>query len=242
MKNNPVSTNSPSHFGRGLKGGAFYIIIVAAGSGTRMNNAVPKQFLELHGKPILMHSIEVFLQAIPQINIILVLPLPYRKQWETLCKKHNFTPPLQLADGGETRFHSVKNGLALVPEDTIVGIHDAARPLVNKQTIINTFETAKLKGNASPSIQINESIRELKDNNNKAIDRNTIFIIQTPQCFQSSLIKKAFLMEYRQTFTDDASVLEAMGEKINLIEGNRENIKITTPLDLIIAEAMMKNF
>ncbi len=204
-----------------------------------MNSLVPKQFLELHGKPILMHSIEVFSQAIPQINIILVLPLPYRKQWETLCQKHNFKIPLQLADGGETRFHSVKNGLALVPKDTIVGIHDAARPLVNKQTIINAFETAEQKGNASPAIQINESIREVKNSNNKAVDRSTIFIIQTPQCFQSSLIKKAFLQEYHHTFTDDASVLEAMGEKINLIEGNRENIKITTPQDLIIAEAIL---
>ncbi len=204
-----------------------------------MNTAIPKQFLELHGKPILMHSIEIFTKAIPEINIILVLPLPYRKQWETLCKKHNFTIPFQLADGGETRFHSVKNGLALVPENAVVGIHDAARPLVNLQTIINTFETAEQKGNASPAIQINESIRELKNNINKAVDRSAYFIVQTPQCFRSSLIKKAFLQEYHHTFTDDASVLEAMGEKINLIEGNRENIKITTPQDLIIAEAII---
>lgn len=207
-----------------------------------MNTAIPKQFLELHGKPILMHSIEIFAKAIPEINIILALPFPYRKQWETLCKKHNFILPFQLADGGETRFHSVKNGLALIPENAVVGIHDAARPLVNIQTIINAFETAEQKGNASPAIQINESIREVKDNNNKAIDRSSIFIIQTPQCFQSNLIKKAFLQEYRHSFTDDASVLEAMGEKINLIEGNRENIKITTPLDLIIAEAIMGLF
>jgi 2-C-methyl-D-erythritol 4-phosphate cytidylyltransferase len=219
-----------------------HIIIVAGGSGTRMNSAIPKQFLELHGKPILMHSIEIFAKAIPEINIVLVLPLPYRKEWETLCKKHNFTIPFNLTDGGETRFHSVKNGLALVPENTVVGIHDAARPLVNIQTILNAFETAEQNGNASPAIQINESIREVKDNNNKAIDRSTIFIIQTPQCFQSNLIKKAFLQEYRHSFTDDASVLEAMGDKINLIEGNRENIKITTPLDLIIAEAIMRLF
>lgn len=207
-----------------------------------MNTPIPKQFLELHGKPVLMHSIEIFAKAIPEINIILVLPLPYRKEWETLCKKHNFIIPFQLTEGGETRFHSVKNGLALVPENAVVGIHDAARPLVNIQTIINAFETAEQKGNASPAIQINESIREVKNNNNKAIDRSTIFIIQTPQCFQSNLIKKAFSQEYRHSFTDDASVLEAMGEKINLIEGNRENIKITTPLDLIIAEAIMGSF
>jgi len=219
-----------------------HIIIVAGGSGTRMNSAIPKQFLELHGKPVLMHSIEIFVKAIPEINIILVLPLSYRKEWETLCKKHNFTIPFQLADGGETRFHSVKNGLTLVPENALVGIHDAARPLVNIKTIINAFETAEQKGNASPAIQINESLREVKGNKNKAVDRSTIFVIQTPQCFQSNLIKKAFLQEYSQSFTDDASVLEAMGEKINLIEGNRENIKITTPLDLIIAEAIMSLF
>jgi len=218
-----------------------HIIIIAGGSGTRMNSAIPKQFLELHGKPVLMHSIEIFAKAIPEINIILVLPLAYRKQWETLCKQHNFIIPFQLADGGETRFHSVKNGLALVPENDVLGIHDAARPLVNIQSIINAFETAEQKGNACPAIQITESIREVKDNNNKAIDRNTIFIIQTPQCFQSSLIKKAFLQEYHHSFTDDATVLEAIGEKINLIEGNRENIKITTTQDLIIAEAMMTN-
>ncbi|MCE9540540.1 MAG: 2-C-methyl-D-erythritol 4-phosphate cytidylyltransferase [Bacteroidetes bacterium] len=216
-----------------------HIIIVAGGSGKRMNTAIPKQFLELQGKPILMHSIEIFLKAIPTINIILVLPLPYRKQWKTLCKKYNFTIPFQLAEGGETRFNSVKNGLSLVPENAVVGIHDAARPLVNIQTILNTFETAELKGNASPAIQINESIRELKNNNNKGVDRSSYFIVQTPQCFQSSLIKKAFLQEYNQSFTDDASVLEAIGEKINLIEGNRENIKITTPQDLIVAEAIM---
>ena len=218
-----------------------YVIIVAGGSGTRMNNAIPKQFIELHGKPILMHSIEIFAKAVYEINIILVLPLPFRKQWETLCKTHNFKTPYQLAEGGETRFHSVKNGLALIPENSVVGIHDAARPLVSKQTIRNAFETAEQKGNASPAIQINESIREVKNNHNKAIDRSTVFIIQTPQCFQSNLIKKAFLQEYRSTFTDDASVLEAMGEKINLIEGNTENIKITTPIDLIIAEAIMQN-
>ncbi len=218
-----------------------YVIIVAGGSGIRMNRAVPKQFIELQGIPMLMHTIRKFARAIPEINIVLVLSLPYRKQWETLCKKHNFVIPHQLADGGETRFHSVKNGLAIVPEDCLVGIHDAARPLVNKQTIMNTFNAAQQKGNASPAISLNESIREVVKGNNKAVDRNNYFIIQTPQCFQSGLIKKAFLQEYNPVFTDDASVLEAMGEKINLIEGNRENIKITTPQDLIIAEAIMQN-
>ncbi|MES2592235.1 MAG: 2-C-methyl-D-erythritol 4-phosphate cytidylyltransferase [Bacteroidota bacterium] len=215
-----------------------YVVIVAGGTGTRMNSAVPKQFIELLGKPVLMHTIEKFVAAISDITIVLVLSPAHREQWETFCKKHNFTIPCQLADGGETRFHSVKNGLALVPDNAVVGIHDAARPLVSTKTIISAFETAELTGNASPAVSVSESIRELKNGLNKAVDRNHYYIIQTPQCFQSDLIKKAFLQQYTPAFTDDASVLEAMGEKINLVEGNRENIKITTPEDLVIAEAL----
>ncbi len=218
-----------------------YVIIVAGGTGTRMNNAVPKQFIDLCGKPILMHTIQKFVDAISQIKIILVLSSSYKSDWEVLCKKHNFNYSLEIADGGKTRFHSVKNGLALVPENCVVGIHDAARPLVSKQTIINAFETAENKGNASPAISLNESVREVIGEKNKAVDRSNYYIIQTPQCFQSSLLKKAFLQPYSSAFTDDASVLEAMGEKINLIEGNRENIKITTPQDLIIAEVLLKS-
>lgn len=214
-----------------------YVIIVAGGSGTRMNIGIPKQFLELQGKPILMHSIEKFVAAIPEINIVLVLATINSEQWKILCEKHNFIIPYQLADGGETRFHSVKNGLSLIPPNTLVGIHDAARPLVNAQIILNAFKIAEQKGNAIPALPLNESIREVKGNCNKAVDRSNYFIIQTPQCFHSNLIKKAFLQEYQSSFTDDATVLEAMGEKINLIEGNRGNIKITTSQDLIIAEA-----
>lgn len=206
-----------------------------------MNSAVPKQFIELLGKPILMHTIEKFVSVIPEINIVLVLSAEFKKEWGILCKKHKFNIPVQLTEGGETRFYSVKKGLELVPENSLVGIHDAARPLVNGQTIINAFETASQKGNASPAIPLNESIREVKNNTNKAVDRSLYYFIQTPQCFQSNLLKKAFLQEYRPEFTDDASVLEAIGEKINLIDGNRENIKITTAQDLIIAEALLKN-
>jgi 2-C-methyl-D-erythritol 4-phosphate cytidylyltransferase len=218
-----------------------YVIIVAGGRGTRMNNAIPKQFIELKGKPVLMHTIEKFTSAIPEINIIIVLAKQLNDEWKLLCEKHNFTTPHILTDGGETRFHSVKNGLALVPENNIVGVHDAARPLVSKQTIITAFETAALKGNASPAMPMNESMREVNNDINNAVDRNKYYIVQTPQCFQSTLLKKAFLQSYCSAFTDDASVLEAMGEKINLIVGNRENIKITTPQDLIIAEALMNS-
>ncbi len=218
-----------------------YVIIVAGGTGSRMNNAIPKQFIELKGKPILMHTIEKFTSAFPDIFVIVVLSKSLNVAWGNLCIKHNFTISHQLADGGETRYHSVKNGLALVPVACVVGIHDAARPLVSKQTILNAFETAEVRGNASPCVPLNDSIRFLKGKDNCAVDRRHYSIIQTPQCFHSDLIKKAFLKAYKPEFTDDASVLEAFGEKINLIEGNRENIKITTEQDLIIAEALMEN-
>ncbi|MGQ0827111.1 MAG: 2-C-methyl-D-erythritol 4-phosphate cytidylyltransferase [Bacteroidota bacterium] len=217
-----------------------YIIIVAGGTGTRMKSQIPKQFIELQGKPILMHTIEKFVKAIPQINIIVVLSKQLHDEWEELCKKYNFKHIIQLTDGGETRFHSVRHGLALVPANCVVGVHDAARPFVSSKTIINAFEHAEKNGNASPVVPLTESVREVQGGNNKAIDRSKIFIVQTPQCFHSDLLKKAFVQEYRSTFTDDASVVEAMGEKINLIDGNYENIKITTPQDLIIAKALME--
>ena len=215
-----------------------YIIIVAGGTGSRINSDIPKQFLELKGKPIVMCTIEKFVATIPEINIVLVLSPAYIELWKALCLKYNFTISCTITVGGETRFHSVKNGLILVPENVVVGIHDAARPFVSSQTIIKTFQTAELKGNASPAIPMNESIREVKSTSYKAVDRTNFQIIQTPQCFHSSLLNKAFLQAYNPLFTDDASVLELIGEKINLIEGNRENIKITTPQDLIIAEAL----
>jgi len=217
-----------------------YIIIVAGGIGTRMNSNVPKQFMELAGKPVLMRTIEKFYQTFSDINIIVVLANHLVYDWKILCEKHNFKIHHQIVDGGEARFHSVRNGLALVPENSLVAIHDAARPLVNKDTIINTFDTAEKMGNAIPCTTISESIREINDESNKAVDRNKFVIIQTPQCFQSTLLKKAFLQSYDNSFMDDASVLEAAGEKINLVVGNKENIKITTPLDLIIAEALIK--
>lgn len=219
----------------------YHVVIVAGGNGSRMNSATPKQFIELGGKPILMHTIERFIAAIPAIQVVVVLSKSYRKLWDSLCKQHHFTINHALVEAGETRFHSVQNGLALVPENTLVGIHDAARPLVSKQTIITTFEKARELGNASPCLSITESIRMIKDGVNKAVDRNNYVAVQTPQCFHSSLIKKAFLQPYNPLFTDDASVLEANGEKINLIDGNKENIKITTPHDLVIAEVWLKS-
>lgn len=205
-----------------------------------MNNAVPKQFIKLNGKPVLMHTIEKFVAAIPEIHVVVVLSLKLHEEWSAMCDAYDFKISHQLIDGGETRYHSVKNGLTLVPDACVVGIHDAARPLVTAQTILNAFQTAEKLGNASPSIPVTDSLRMIKGNENCAVDRSHYAIIQTPQCFHSNLIKAAFLKAYKPEFTDDASVLEAYGEKINLIEGNRENIKITTPQDLIIAEALLK--
>ncbi|MEO6901794.1 MAG: 2-C-methyl-D-erythritol 4-phosphate cytidylyltransferase [Bacteroidia bacterium] len=216
-----------------------YVIIVAGGSGTRMNKDIPKQFINLNGKPILMHTIEKFQRSIQPLEIILVLSKQYNEEWKQLCEKYSFNLQHQLVEGGETRYHSVKNGLELVVNGSIVGIHDAARPLVSKKTIIDAYTVAEEKGNAIPSIPIRDSIRFVKKKESVAVDRTKYVTIQTPQCFQSDLIKKAFLKAYKPEFTDDATVLEAFGEPINLIEGNSENIKITIPMDLVIAEALL---
>ncbi|MDQ3046288.1 MAG: 2-C-methyl-D-erythritol 4-phosphate cytidylyltransferase [Bacteroidota bacterium] len=216
-----------------------YLIIVAGGSGSRMNNAVPKQFIELKGRPVLMHTIEKFSSTFPEISIVLVLAKELRADWDALVKKFNFNQELIITDGGETRYHSVKSGLEKVPDHCVVGIHDAARPLVSADTIRRTFEEASITGNASPAVALSDSIRVVKGKENTAVDRSKYRIIQTPQCFHSDLIKAAFKKEYKPEFTDDATVLEAYGEKINLVEGNKENIKITTAQDLIIAEVMI---
>ncbi len=217
-----------------------YAIIVAGGNGIRMNSPVPKQFLKLDGKPILLHSINKFLDTDPSIEIILVLPQDYMKFWEALCAEFMFHKPIKIAFSGESRFHSVKNGLELVTEESIVAIHDAVRPLVSSKTILATYKAAERYGNAVPAIPINDSIRQIESTRTIAVDRSRYCATQTPQCFRSDIIKKAYLQEYHYTFTDDAMVVEAMGEQIHLVDGNPENIKITSPKDLLIAEVLLK--
>lgn len=217
-----------------------YLIIVAGGTGSRMQNTLPKQFIELNGEAIIIKTIKCFFKYNSQIKIIISIHKDFKVYLEELLKMfHVETSTIQITNGGNTRFQSVKNGLALITEDSaIVGIHDAARPFVSLQTIKNCFEAAQLNGNAIPCVSLNESIREVYAHNNKAVNRNNYKIIQTPQCFLLSKIKQAYKQDYNPLFTDDATVLESIGETIFLVEGNAENIKITTPYDLIISNAI----
>ncbi len=220
-----------------------FVIIVAGGTGTRMQSTTPKQFLEINGEAIIIRTINVFLKYDPAIKIIISVHRDFKTYLDELIAKHiTGNKNISIVLGGDTRFQSVKNGLALVDyENAIVGIHDAARPSVSIQTITNCFDTAKEKGNAIPVVAINESLRTVNGEKNSAVNRNEFKIIQTPQCFLASKIKKAFLQEYNSSFTDDATVLESTGEKINLVEGNIENIKITDQFDLAIAKALLHN-
>lgn len=217
-----------------------YVIITAGGSGVRMNTPIPKQFICLQGRPVLMHTIEAFYRYQPSVNIVLVLPLSQIPYWEQLCAEHQFSIPFQITEGGPQRFHSVKNALKLIPEQAVVAIHDGVRPLVSGRTIAEAFYFAEKFGNAVPVLPVTESVRRVENACNKPEDRNVLRLVQTPQCFMAAAIKKAYQVNYHEAFTDDASVLEKAGERIFLCEGNKENIKITTPADLQIAEALLK--
>lgn len=212
-----------------------YAIIVAGGKGLRMGGDVPKQFLPINGKPILMHTIEALRKALDGIEIILVLPADQHEYWQKLCKDYNFCSPELIAKGGETRFHSVKNGLAFLPddEDAVVGIHDGVRPFVSKETIQRCYAAAAGGRAVVPVVPVVETIRQiLPDGKSITRPRDEYRLVQTPQTFPLVMLKKAYEQSYSETFTDDASVVEAMGEEILMVEGNRENIKITTPSDL----------
>ncbi|MCS7004245.1 MAG: 2-C-methyl-D-erythritol 4-phosphate cytidylyltransferase [Cytophagales bacterium] len=219
-----------------------YAIIVAGGSGSRMQSKVPKQFLEIEGKPILMHTLMRFFEAVPNIKIITVLPPQEIETWKFLCKKHEFSVPHQVVGGGSTRFHSVKNGLAVCPHEGLVAIHDGVRPFVSKRAIIESFEVAQSKGNAVLSVPLKDSLRFKHQNGaTQAVNRSAYVAVQTPQTFQLSIIKPCFESPYQEFFTDDATVAEYHGIPIYLIEGDEENIKITTPLDKLWAEVYLKS-
>jgi len=223
-----------------------YVIIVAGGKGLRMGSDIPKQFLPIGGKPVLMRTLERFRQYSPTLQIILVLPKAQQEFWKKLCQKHNFTVAYQLADGGETRFHSVQNGLALIPDDAegVVGVHDGVRPFPSIDVIRNCYETARTAKAVIPVVPVVETLRHisltshLSPLTSKTVPRNEYRLVQTPQCFDIQLLKAANRQPYNDGFTDDASVVETFGYDITLVEGNRENIKITTPYDLKIAEVL----
>ena len=216
------------------------VIIVAGGKGLRMGVDLPKQFIPVGGKPILMHTIEAFYDFDPHINIILVLPGSYQVYWSELCCEYGFSIPYTIASGGDTRFHSVKNGLKFVIEG-VVAVHDGARPFVSKDLIKRCFKNAKTLKAIIPVINSTDSLREVTgENKSRIIDRSKIRLVQTPQVFDVETLKAAYKTDYKESFTDDASVVENTGIDVHLVEGEITNIKITTPLDLKIAELIVK--
>ncbi|SFE45268.1 2-C-methyl-D-erythritol 4-phosphate cytidylyltransferase [Sunxiuqinia elliptica] len=215
-------------------------LIVAGGRGLRMGAEVPKQFIALAGKPVLMWTTECFTKFDPEVELVLVLPADQFEVWKALCQEYNFKLPVRLVEGGATRFQSVKNGLDSISGEGIVFIHDGVRPLVSKATLENCFNSAMEQGNALPVFSVVESLRKVTTSGSQHIDRNQFRLVQTPQTFVVSGIQKAYQQPESDFFTDDASVYEAAGNTICLVDGNQENIKITTPVDLKIAEMFLK--
>lgn len=216
-------------------------LIVAGGTGNRMSSNVPKQFMVIAGLPVLMHTIKKFWFFENSMKIIVVLPEDHIKFWKKLCREYKFRIRHVIRKGGETRFHSVKNGLRGIKPGFLVAIHDGVRPLVSRNTIKRCFAKAGKTGAAIPVLEIPESVRFIEGTNNQMVDRARYRIVQTPQVFKSELLIRAFRKPYDESFTDDATVVERTGQKISLVEGNTENIKITGRLDMIVAEAYFKN-
>ena len=218
-----------------------YIIIVAGGKGLRMGAEIPKQFLPIKGKPVLMRTLERFHACKPQLGIILVLPHAQQPYWQQLCTDYAFTIAHQVVDGGDTRFASSRNGLAAIPDDAVglVGIHDGVRPFVAPDTIERCYEAARERGAAIPVLPVTDTLRHQQaDGTWQNVSRDAYRGVQTPQVFNIALAKEAFRQPYQERFTDDASVVEALGKEVTMVEGNRENIKLTTPFDLLIAASL----
>ena len=216
-----------------------YAIIVAGGKGLRMGSDIPKQFLPIGGKPVLMRTLERFRAYSDKLQIILVLPKAQQDYWQQLCREYDFHVDYRLADGGETRFHSVQHGLALIPDDAegVVGVHDGVRPFPALDVIRRCYETARTQKAVIPVIPVVETLRHLTAGTKP---RGDYRLVQTPQTFDIQLLKAANRQPYNEGFTDDASVVEAFGHPITLVDGNRENIKITTPYDMKIAEVLIQ--
>ncbi|MEP7255224.1 MAG: 2-C-methyl-D-erythritol 4-phosphate cytidylyltransferase [Ferruginibacter sp.] len=216
-----------------------FAVIVAGGSGSRMNNAIPKQFLLLNGKPVLYYTINTFLKAYDDLQIILVLPEEFSAAGKEIVDAFFDHRRIKTAFGGRTRFHSVQNGLQLVNEESIVFVHDAVRCLVSVDLVRRCYDAAMENGSAIPVIDCKDSVRLLTAEGNEALERNTIKLVQTPQTFHSKILLPAFNIDYKDKFTDEATVVEAFGLKVNLVEGEENNFKITRPVDLLLAERLL---
>lgn len=216
------------------------IVIVAGGKGTRMGTDIPKQFLALCGKPVLMHTIDRFYNALENVLIVLVLPKMHQDYWQSLCEKYEFKTQHHITTGGASRFESVRNGLQKISSEiNYIGVHDAVRPMVSEQVIINSYKLAKKYPAVIPCIDVDDSLREISAVGNKAVDRSLYKRVQTPQVFQAEVLQKAYMQQELASFTDDASVVEKIGCPIFITEGNSENIKITHPSDLILVSSFM---
>jgi 2-C-methyl-D-erythritol 4-phosphate cytidylyltransferase len=223
-----------------------YLIVVAGGKGQRMGGALPKQFQLLGERPVIMVTLERLHAIDNTLKFILVLPLEYIALWDELCTKYEFSLPVTVVAGGNTRFHSVQNGLSMIEDsdEALVGVHDAVRPFVSQKVLDDAFREAWINGAAIPMIDIQDSVRQIigAGGASQAVQRDRYRLVQTPQVFRLSLLRKAYSQRYVEAFTDDASVVEAMGERVYAVEGNRENIKLTTPFDMMVAKTIIETY
>lgn len=224
-----------------------YVVIMAAGSGTRMGADMPKQFIELCGKAVLQRTIEVFREACPDIKVVTVLPEAHMDYWKSYCLKHSFTCPQILVKGGITRFHSVRNALERVPDGVLVAVHDGVRPLISQSLVRKMFEMAENVNGLIPVVPCVDTMRVLRNDGEvlepvpgAVADRSILYGVQTPQVFQSEILKEAYGQAYDTAFTDDASVVEKYGKNLSFVIGERFNIKLTTQDDLKIARALIE--
>lgn len=217
-----------------------YAVIVAGGAGTRMGNGLPKQFMLLKEKPVLYYTIQTFLEAYDDLQIILVLPIEYTDMGQEIIDAWFDKDRIRIAAGGDTRFQSVKNGLQLIREEAIIFVHDGVRCLLSKKLIQACYAKALETGSAIPAITSKDSVRLLTEEGNDAVDRNKVMLVQTPQTFHSKILLPAFQIDYKDKFTDEATVVEAYGLKVSLVEGEETNIKITRPADMLIAEKILE--
>ena len=217
-----------------------YAIIVAGGKGLRMGGELPKQFIPVEGRPVLMRTLDAFHACDASIQLILVLPHDHQAYWHELCAQYQFVVPHRIADGGATRFHSVQSGLSLVDaSEALVAVHDGVRPFVSPEVIRRCYAEADAHGAVVPVIPVVETVRQLVGEGSKTVARDAYRLVQTPQTFRATLLRRAYEQPYCDAFTDDASVVEALGSAVSLVDGNRENIKLTTPFDLIVAKALV---